>query len=138
MYRNNFRPRLINWTLHKSIKYPITQEFINTLGWVGLSPIKPAQWFLGRSGQNELMRSNDFCVILSNTVRGLYLREANNCENKASIWIYLKNSFAWLTGMKKLIFNYNNFFGLGHFLTHDILKNRPKNDRNQKVIGSKN
>ena len=33
---------------------------------------------------------------------------------------------------------YYNFFGLGHFLTHDILKNRPKNDRNQKVIGSKN
>ena len=28
-----------------------------------------------------------------------------------------KNSFAWLTGMKKLIFNYNNFFGSGYFLT---------------------
>ena len=39
---------------------------------------------------------------------------------------------------EKLIFEYNNFFGSGHFLTHDILKNGPKNDRNQKVIGSKN
>ena len=84
---------------------------------------------------------------------------ANNCENKASVWKNLKNSFVWyswffdslvifraaleikeisLMGMKKLIFDYNNFFGLGHFLIHDILENRPKNDRNQKVIGSKN
>ena len=39
--------------------------------------------------------------------------------------------------MKKLIFEYNNFFGLGHFLTHDILKNGPRNGRNQKIIGSK-
>ena len=39
--------------------------------------------------------------------------------------------------MKKLTFEYTNFIGSGH-LTHDILKNGPKNDRNQKVIGSKN
>ena len=27
----------------------------------------------------------------------------------------LKNSFAWLTGMKKRIFDFNEFFGSGHF-----------------------
>ena len=37
-----------------------------------------------------------------------------------------------LTGMKKLIFRLSNFFGSGHFLIHEILKNRPKNDRSQK------
>ena len=84
------------------------------------------------------MRSNDFDITGSIIVRGLYLREAYNCENKASALIYFKNSIACLTGMKKLIFGYNNFFGLGHFLTHYILKNRPKNDRNKKIIGSKN
>ena len=42
---------------------------------------------------------------------------ANNCENKASLWTDFKNSFAWLTGMKKLIFDYNNFFGSSYFLT---------------------
>ena len=34
--------------------------------------------------------------------------------------------------MKKLIFHLSNFFGSGHFLIHEILKNRPKNDRSQK------
>ena len=29
----------------------------------------------------------------------------------------IKSSFAWLTGMKKLIFDYSNFFGSGYFLT---------------------
>ncbi len=43
-----------------------------------------------------------------------------------------KNSFAWLTGMKKLIFYFNNFFGSGHFLIHQIWKNRLKNSRSQK------
>ena len=27
-----------------------------------------------------------------------------------------KNYLAWLTGIKKLIFHFNNFFGSGHFL----------------------
>ena len=63
---------------------------------------------------------------------------ANNFEIKAYLWTDFKNSFAWLTSMKKLNFDKNNFFGSGHFLTHDILKNWPKNNRNQKVIGSKN
>ena len=84
------------------------------------------------------MRSNGFDIKGSIILRGLYLREAYNCENKASLLIYFKNSFAWLTGMKKVIFGYNNFFGLGHFMTHYILENRPKNDRNKKVIVSKN
>ena len=43
-----------------------------------------------------------------------------------------KNSFAWLTGMKKLIFDYNNFIGSGHFLTHQIGK------KGQKIGGAKN
>ena len=79
------------------------------------------------------MRSNGFDVKGSIIVRGLYLREAYNCENKASALIYFKNSIACLTGMKKLIFGYNNFFGLGHFLTHYILKNRPKHDQKPKI-----
>ena len=58
------------------------------------------------------MRSNGFDIKGSIIVRGLYLREACNCENKASLLIYFKNSFAWLTGMKKVIFGYNNFFGV--------------------------
>ena len=33
-----------------------------------------------------------------------------------------KNSLAWLMGMKKLIFDFNNFFGSGHFLIHQIGK----------------
>ena len=69
------------------------------------------------------MRSNGFDIKGSIIVRGLYLREAYNCENKASVLIYFQNSFVWLTGMKKLIFGYNNFFGLGHFLTHFLQKN---------------
>ena len=63
---------------------------------------------------------------------------ANNCENKASLWTNFKNSSAWLTSMKKLIFGYNNFFWSGHFSIHDIKKNGPKKDQSQKVMGSKN
>ena len=37
--------------------------------------------------------------------------------------------------MKKLIFRPSNFFGSGHFLIHEILKNRPKNDWSQKGGG---
>ena len=83
------------------------------------------------------MRSNGFDIKGSIIVRGLYLREAYNWENKALVLIYPKNFFAWLTAMKKLNFGYSNFFGLGHFLTHFLQKNWPKNDRNKKIIGSK-
>ena len=63
---------------------------------------------------------------------------ANNYENKGSLWTYFKNSFAWLTGMKKLIFDYSNFFGSGHFSIHQIWKNGSKKDRSQNVKGFKN
>ena len=57
---------------------------------------------------------------------------ANNCENKASLWRNFKNSFAWLTGMKKLIFGFNNFLGSGHFLIYFLWKKWSKNDRSKK------
>ena len=41
----------------------------------------------------------------------------NFYEITAPVWMDFKNSFPWLTGMKKLIFDYNNFFGSGYFLT---------------------
>ena len=41
-------------------------------------------------------------------------------ENKATAWTDFKNFFAWLMGMKKLIFCFNNFFGSSHFLIHQI------------------
>ena len=77
------------------------------------------------------MRSNDFDLEGSIIVCAFYFGEAY-------VLIYQKNSFTSMKGMKKLIFGYRNFFGLGHFLTHDILKIRPKNDKKQKVIRSKN
>ena len=57
---------------------------------------------------------------------------ANNCENKASLWTYFKNSFLWLTGMKKLIFDFHNFFGSGHFWIHEIKKIAQKMNRAKK------
>ena len=53
-------------------------------------------------------------------------------ENEAWAWTKFKTFFARLTGMKKLIFLYIKFFGSGHFLIHDILKNRPINDWSKK------
>ena len=49
---------------------------------------------------------------------------ANNYENKDSLWTYFKNYFTWLTGMKKLIFDYSNFFGSGHFSLHPIWQSK--------------
>ena len=43
-----------------------------------------------------------------------------------------KNSFAWLTGMIKLIFCWDKFFCSGYFSIHEILKKWPKSDRSQK------
>ena len=37
-----------------------------------------------------------------------------------------------MTSTNKLIFHESNFFSLRSFLIHEILKNRPKNDRSQK------
>ena len=46
-----------------------------------------------------------------------------------------KNSFMWLTGMKNLIFDKKKFFGLGHFLIHEILEIDQKINVAKKVIG---
>ena len=43
-----------------------------------------------------------------------------------------KYSFAWLTGIKKLIFCSDEFFGSGYFLIHEIIKS------DQKVTGANN
>ena len=59
---------------------------------------------------------------------------ANNCQNKTSLWTDFKNSFSWLTGMKKLIFGINNFFGSGHFLIYVFWKKWSKNDRSKKIF----
>ena len=55
----------------------------------------------------------------------------NKCENKASLWTDFKNSFAWLTGMKNMIFRFYNFFCSGHFL---IIFRKIKD---QKMTGAK-
>ena len=57
---------------------------------------------------------------------------ARNCKNTTPVWTNIKNSFVWLTGMKKLIFGYNNFFRSSYFSIHEILKKWPKSDRSQK------
>ena len=49
-----------------------------------------------------------------------------------------KNSFAWLTGMKKLIFYFNNFFGSGHFLIHQTLTKGQKSAGSKKFVKIKN
>ena len=63
--------------------------------------------------------------------------QENSSENKASAWTNFKNSFAWLTGMKQLIFYFNNFFCSGHFLVifSDLMDQ--KNGRSQKIHKSK-
>ena len=60
-------------------------------------------------------------------------------ENKLRApWKKIKNFFARLTGMTILIFEESNFFGSGHFLILEILKNGPKNDRSQKSYFNEN
>ena len=49
-----------------------------------------------------------------------------------------KNSFAWLMGMKKLIFYLNNFFGSSHFLIHQILTKGQKSAGSKKFVKIKN
>ena len=48
------------------------------------------------------------------------------------------NGFQKLAAMKKMIFDYSNFFGSGHFSIHQIWKNGSKKDRSQNVKGFKN
>ena len=71
------------------------------------------------------MRSNNFVVKFAGKKCSEVEAQANNYENN------FKNSFAWLTGMKKVIFGYNNFFGLGQFMTYYTLK------IDQKMTGTK-
>ena len=56
---------------------------------------------------------------------------ARNCKNTRQVWIDIKYFFTWLTGMKKLIFYVNNFFGSGHFFNPWYLK------KDQKMAGTK-
>ena len=53
-------------------------------------------------------------------------------KNTSPVWMDFKNSFAWLIYMKKLIFDYNNFFGSGYFLTYFFRSDGSKNGRSQK------
>ena len=62
----------------------------------------------------------------------------NKCENKASLWTDFKNSFALLTGMKNVIFGFNNFFCSGHFLIFYLWKNDQKMDGANKGVKTKN
>ena len=59
--------------------------------------------------------------------------QENIFKNKASVWTNFKNFFAWLTGMKKLIFYYYEFFGSGHFFDPSNLKKWPKIDPSKKI-----
>ena len=47
---------------------------------------------------------------------------ARKCKNTTPMWTNIKYSFAWLTGMWKLIFYDNNFFGSGLFFDPWYLK----------------
>ena len=55
--------------------------------------------------------------------------QENSSENKASVWTNFKNFFAWLTGMKKLIFYFYKFLAPAIILIHQNLKNDQKMTR---------
>ena len=63
---------------------------------------------------------------------------AKNSKNAMPFWKDFKNSFARLTGMKKLTFYFNNFFDSGHFSIHEIWKKDQKMTGVKKVIIMKN
>ena len=56
----------------------------------------------------------------------------NSHKNKSTAWTDFQNFFAWLTGMKKMIFYFSDFFGSGHFLVIFLDIMGQKNDRSQK------
>ena len=58
--------------------------------------------------------------------------QENISENKASVCTNFKNFFVLLTGMKKLIFYYYEFFGSGHFFDPSNLKKWLKIDSSKK------
>ena len=92
---------------------------------------------LGRSCQNKFKYNNFHLQPHVSNCNEVEAR-AHNYENKGSLWTYFKNSFAWLTGMKKLIFGYYNFFRSSYFSIHEILKMDQKMTGAKKVIGSEN
>ena len=53
------------------------------------------------------------------------------------MWTDIKYSFTWLTGMKKLIFYVNNFFGSGHFFDPWYLNKDQKMAGTEKIFVSK-
>ena len=59
-------------------------------------------------------------------------RASKRPPEAAYLRVYIKYFFTWLTGMKKLIFYVNNFFGSGHFSDLWYLK------KDQKMTGTKN
>ena len=62
---------------------------------------------------------------------------AKNYENRVGVCMDFKNYLAWLTGIKKLIFHFNNFFGSGHFSIHEFWKNDQKMAGAKKVVKMK-
>ena len=60
------------------------------------------------------------------------------CQYTALGRTNIKYSFTWLTGMKKVIFHFSNFFGFGHFLIHQIWTKGQKSAGAKKVIIIKN
>ena len=66
--------------------------------------------------------------VVNNTLEAL----AKSYKNTILMWTDFQNSLTWLTGMKKLIFYSNNFFGSGQFFDPWNLKNRSENGWSQK------
>ena len=84
------------------------------------------------------MRSNKFDVNIPVTMCIEVEAQANNCKNKASVWTDLKNFFAWLTGMTKLIFDYNNLLAPVIFWLIFLDLTDRKMDGSKKVVTTKN
>ena len=58
-------------------------------------------------------------------------------EITAPVWMDFKNSFAWLTGIKKQIFYQNKFLWFRPFFDPSDLKKRSKNSSSQKICYDK-
>ena len=86
------------------------------------------------------MRSNNFDVNVPVTMCTEVESQANNCENKALLWKNFKNSFTWLTSMKKFIFDLSTFLDPASFRSlrsKKWIKNwpEPKSHKFQKFNG---
>ena len=87
------------------------------------------------------MRSNNFDVNVPVTMCTEVESQANNCENKALLWKNFKNSFTWLTSMKKFIFDLSTFLDPASFRSlrsKKWIKNwpEPKSHKFQKLLFS--